>query len=236
MHLIYIDDSKEKPVYAFSGIAVPAESWAEVFASIKSYRKQLRDSDGIYIARELHATDFVSGRGRIAPNIVPKGRRCHIFRETMSFLASINTIRVFNVAMSREDWAFERLLNRINRTMQAWKSRCVLVSDEGREEEYTKLIRKMGVYNPIPSQFGTWIDTGKETKNIPLDMILEDPFFRDSSKSYLVQMADFCAYALLRKEKHLESKNKYGLHTAFEKLDPILVKAANPKDPFGIVR
>jgi hypothetical protein len=51
-----------------------------------------------------------------------------------------------------------------------------LISDEGKEVAYTRLIRKMGVYNPIPSRMGAWPE-GTATRNIPIELILEDPVF-----------------------------------------------------------
>ena len=237
MHLIYIDDSREHPLYCFSGLVVPADQWLETFCAVKKWRRGLKDSDGIYVTKELHAWKFVSGRGAISPQIVTKSRRCQIFRESMSFLADLTQVRLFNVCLDyRQDWAFERLLNRINRTMQAWGSHALLICDEGNEANYTRLVRKMGVFNPIPSQFEVWKDTGKKTRNIPIERIIEDPFFKQSDRSYFIQLADFCAYALLRKEKPLQSKLKYGLHNMFELLEPICVKEAHPRDPFGIIR
>lgn len=236
MHIIYIDDSKDGENYVFSALAVPVNHWGGVFNSVKQWRAQLRETDGIFVRKEFHATDFVAGRGRLANDYVSKWRRSQIFHSHMELLASINEISLFNVFLDREDWAFERLLNRINRTMQEWDSYAILLCDEGKESEYTKLVRKMSVHNPIPSKFEVWLDTGKRTRNIILDRIIEDPIFKDSKSSYLVQSADFCAYALLRKEVQLQSKNRYRIHRAFEKLEPICVKETNPKDPFGIIR
>jgi hypothetical protein len=61
--------------------------------------------------------------------------------------------------------AFERLANRINTAVGAWGSHALLISDEGKEATYTRLIRKMGVFNPIPSQMGEWPE-GTATRNI----------------------------------------------------------------------
>ncbi len=120
--------------------------------------------------------------------------------------------------------------------MKAADSQALLICDEGKEADYTRLVRKMSVHNPIPSRFGTWVGSSKTTKNIPLDRIIEDPFFKDSKKSYFIQMADFCAYSLLRKERPLASKTAYGLDKAFALLGPRCVKVANRNDPFGIIR
>ena len=152
-------------------------------------------------------------------------------------MSHLSSMRLFNVCVANhQDWAFERLINRINRTMQAWGSHALLICDEGKEADYTRLVRKMCVHNPIPSRFGVWQDTGNSTRNIPIDRIIEDPFFKKSDKSYFIQLVDFCAYALLRKEKPIPSKSKYGLHEAFQQLEPICVKEACPRDQFGIIR
>ncbi len=128
------------------------------------------------------------------------------------------------------------MLNRINRTLKAWGSYAVLICDSGKEIAYTRAVRRMAVYNPIPSQFGVWLDTGASWKNIPLDRIVEDPLFKDSAQSYYVQLVDFAAYALLRRERPIPSRTKYGLDTAFNLLSPILVREARPRDPDGIIR
>ena len=237
MHLIYIDDSQDKPHYIFSGVAIPEDRWAATFAATQDWRRQLKATDGINVTNELHAVDFVSGRGNIGSQIVTKWRRCEIFKEGLSLIASQNGVSVFNVALkNHQDWAFERMLNRINRTMEELGSYALLICDEGKEADYTRLVRKMSVFNPIPSQFGVWRDTGQDFKNIPIDRIIEDPFFKESDKSYFIQMADWCAYALLQRERPIASRKKYNLHKAFDRLAPVCVLAANRKDPLGIIR
>ncbi|MDH3405621.1 MAG: DUF3800 domain-containing protein [Gammaproteobacteria bacterium] len=235
MHIVYIDDSNHPPIYTFSAIVIEAERWRTVFNTIKTWRSELKKTDNIDVYREFHAVDFISGHGKLGPAIVVKWRRCEIFKAGLSLLANQEGVSLFNVCLNRQDWAFERLLNRINRTMQVWDSNAILICDQGKEAEYTALVRKMGVYNPIPSRYCVWPD-GHQNRNIPIDRIIEDPFFKISTRSFLIQMADFCAYALLRREVQLASKNKYGLHKAFELLGPICFKDANQKDQFGIIR
>ena len=83
--------------------------------------------------------------------------------------------------------------------------------------------------------FGAW-GSGEPTKNIPTDRVLEDPFFRVSDQSLFIQLVDFCAYALLRREKPTPRTLKYGLQTAFNELASRLVLEASTKDPEGIIR
>jgi hypothetical protein len=237
MHICYIDDSGDNSVRVFSALALPVDGWSAALNQFHEYRRKLKKRDGIYVRVEFHATEFVSGRGKIAPAAVPKGARCRIFNETLIEITNLPGIHLFNAAAPKaeETRIFERMLNRINRTMVAWDSKCILVSDDGKD--YTGLLRKMRVHNPIPSQFQIWPD-GSPNRNIVLDRIIEDIFFRDSRRSYFIQMADFCAYALLRSENQLPSKNKYGLNKSFDLLTPICLPQCFAKDPrkLGIIR
>lgn len=237
MHLTYIDDSRDEHMCVFSALAVPAAEWRNAFAQVRQFRRDLRRTDGIFVYKEFHATDFVAGRGQIADRVVPKGRRVSIFLDALRLVATLPGARLFNAVFppAEDERAFERLLNRINRTMQAWDSRTILIVDEGKEAAYTRLARRMGVYNPIPSRFGAW-PGGTATRNIPIERIIEDPFFKESQQSYFIQLVDFCAYVLLRRERPIPSKTRYGIHQAFNLLQPILVLEASQQDPEGIIR
>jgi hypothetical protein len=129
----------------------------------------------------------------------------------------------------------ERLLNRIERTVAAWGSQAVLIFDEGEEKYNTALVRKMRVFNPIRSMYGAW-PGGDLYKNIPLVMIVEDPVYRQSHRSYFIQLADFCAYALLQKEKPTPSRIPFGLQVSFHTLADVLVFEAHRPDKYGIIR
>lgn len=125
---------------------------------------------------------------------------------------------------------------RIDQRLNIYKSRAVIFADEGRELEITKALRKMHVFNPIPSQFGGW-PTGA-TKNITTERIIDDPVFKPSDRSYLIQMADCVAFALLKSEvTPTPNIARYGIETMFDDtLRGICFKPASPRDPLGIVR
>jgi len=152
-------------------------------------------------------------------------------------VASLKGVRLFNAIApkAQETLIFERLMNRINKNMERSGSNAIIIHDEGKD--YTGLVRKLCVYNPIQSQYGRWPD-GSAFKNIPLDHILEDIVFRDSGDSYFIQLADFCAFALFRCEHPLDSKRKYRLETAFEELHGICIPQCYRADPkrLGIIR
>jgi hypothetical protein len=95
----------------------------------------------------------------------------------------------------------------------------------------------MHVYNHIPSRFGVW-QSGKPTMNITTDRVIEDPIFKRSDRSYMVQLADCVAFSLLKREvPPTPNILKYGIHEMFDKaLASVCFRPASPKDPLGIVR
>lgn len=240
MHIAYIDESKDvqSNTYIFSALLVSDKAWMNVYESLLKFRRDLKNSDGIYVRKELHAWKFTSGRGEICkpPLFVSKRRRCEIFKEFLQLAAELPGTMLLNSVCNNIEWALERLLNRINRTMQELDSSAILVFDEGDQVAVTKMVRRLRLYNYIPSQYGFWPEAGNSAKNIPLRLTIDDPFFRDSSSSYFIQLSDFIAYALMQKERPIESKQALGLDKAFEILEPICHKKAHPKDPYGIIR
>lgn len=126
---------------------------------------------------------------------------------------------------------------RIGERLGVYRSRAVIFADEGREYEITKALRKMHVFNPIPSQLGGWA-SGSYTKNITTDRIIEDPVFKRSDRSYFIQLADCVAYALLKREvPPTPVIARYKIDEMFEDiLSGVCYKAASPRDPLGIVR
>jgi len=236
MHICYLDDSGSEHRRVFSLLMVHESEWHACFQQLRDMRRKIRDSDGIFVKKELHATEFVSGRGRIANQSISKARRVEIFNECLRDIAQLPKVRIINACGPKhsEMRLFERLLNRTQRAMSGWNSRALCICDEGKD--YNHLLRKMGVYNPIPSRFGCWPEG--ETRNVTLDRIVEQLFYRRSQDSRFIQAADFCAYALLRSEEHLPSKNALGLHESVKHITPIFQTAAYGADPkkLGIIR
>ena len=206
MHLTYIDDSGDEELCVFSALTIRADKWNFCLKEIKNFRHDIQTSDGISIYREFHAWQFVSGRGKIADGIVPKGRRCQIFKQTLQMVSMLPEARLFNTVFPAKasEPAYEALLGSINQNLQQQDSHAILICDEGKETIHTKLVRRM-----------------QTLENGAIDRILEDPFFKQSDQSYFIQLSDFCAYALLRQERPIASKTKYGLDQAFNLLESI---------------
>jgi len=129
------------------------------------------------------------------------------------------------------------IVEQLERRLSLYRARGVMIADEGREYEITRALRKMHVFNPIPSRYGTW-PTGDYTRNITTDRIIEDPVFKRSDRSYFVQLADCVAYALLKREvTPTANVLRYGINGMFEQtLTGVCFKPASKSDPLGIVR
>jgi hypothetical protein len=246
VEIAYIDESYDANAFAMSALIIPVHGWRDAFSHLQAYRKYLKGKHGIFSGKEFHATDFVAGRGRIGPAVVPKGLRAEIFKEYLlvhtqiAGAAVISGIRPLDGRphTSVHSKAFSRIQERLQRRCVDLNSHALIIADEGRAVELQKVARRSRVWNPVGSQFGAWED-GSAFKNIPNERLVEDPVFKASHQSYFLQSADFIAFALLKSEvPPTQHVKKYGLASAYELLEPICVKEASRKDPrrLGIVR
>ncbi len=241
MRLIYIDDSADEKSYVFSALCVPDANWKSSFDLLRDQRRSFRERYGVLVRKEFHATEFVAGRGQLSTTrTVSKYERSLMFRETIEMISNMEGLRIINACGPKAEKMrlFERMLNRINTLLNKANEKGLLIIDEGSESEYLRLARKMGVYNPIPSRYGNWLGEKSSHTNLPINQIVEDPFFKDSKSSFFLQAADFVAFSLLRNENQIPSRNKYGIHECFPLLYSVLVKEAYGKDPrkLGIIR
>ncbi|HUT97478.1 MAG TPA: DUF3800 domain-containing protein [bacterium] len=243
---MYLDESEEKiphlqKRFVVSALCVPEYTWLETFRQIKEFRHRLKIDYGIFIRKELHATDFLVGRGVISDRMVTKYERSFIYQNSLLLLNSMDWLSVINVSLTPiegrvlEYEAIERMFNRIHRAVIELDDYALLIFDEGKEKQITKIARKMHVFNKIPSMYGSW-QNGSRSKNITIDRILEDPFFKPSASSYFIQLVDFIAYSLLRHDNPTTRIKEYGLHKAFYLLSDILNTKASRYDDFGVVR
>jgi hypothetical protein len=234
VYLAYVDDSSDAKLACFSAIVLPASAWLRLLNETLDFRRSLKRSDGIHITKEFHATKFVAGRGNLGA-LVTKNRRARIFDETLDFIASRTNVRILNTCVPRahETRAFERLVDRLN--VGAGKhippTHVMIISDEGKN--YNSLVRRMRRYNPVHSRFGAWA-SGGIVQNRPITRVVEDIVYRDSRHSQFIQLADFCAFALLRSENPVASRSYYGLDKSFDRLRAVLQTKAFAKDPRGL--
>ena len=206
MHFVYIDDSGDGTIACFSALIIPADAWRASLDHLLGTRRAMRDSDGIRMKVEMHATDWNGGKGELARIPISKERRAQLYNFFLSGISMLPGAQLINVSvpLGEQLRGFSYLLNRIQKNMQVAGSQAIIFCDEGKS--YDSLRRRQGQYNYIPSAHGRW-PGGRTSKNIPIDRIIEDIVYRNSAKSIFIQAADACAYALLRRERPIPTKN-----------------------------
>jgi hypothetical protein len=216
---------------------LPVEVWLKAFNFLIETRRKMKASHGIYTRTELHATDWIGGRGNVAPGTVVRTERVKLFNFMLAQIVKLPGVNILNAHGPRasEDELFKRLIQRIENTAKARKSHALVISDEGKNYDF--LLRKMRRHNYIPSALGAWAD-GSSSKNIPAEHLVEDIVYRDSKRSLFIQAADFCAFSLLRFEDPTPKAISMGFDQSFLILEPALLKIAFKADPrkLGIIR
>ena len=119
----YVDESYDAERFCLSAISIRHSHWRDCFRRVQQHRRLLKEDHGIFIRKEIHAHEFVGGRGRVADRVVGKHSRSRIFHGLLRLVAELPDVWVFNVCLERKGRrdpeldAWDRLLNRIERTM-----------------------------------------------------------------------------------------------------------------------
>lgn len=245
LHLIYVDESYDQSRFVMTGLVVEDASWRAVFNATKAFRQRLKADYGIRLSAELHAKDFVRDcSDGVSIRKLSQSERRHIFDLVLAHMSS-QPIALLNVCLDVARFggvtathriAVERLANRVQTMTRVAGSYAIGIFDEGKEAEVRRLVRRMSVYNPIPSAFGGWTN-GTGMKNIVLDRFLEDPFFKSSHASYFLQLVDFAAWSLLKREVAPSPFiARFEYQRAHQLLEPICFRPASRNDRLGIVR
>ncbi len=125
----YVDESYNADRFCLSALAIRHDKWRECFQRVQQHRRLLKEDHGIFIRKEIHAHEFVGGRGRISNDIISKHTRSRIYHGLLRLVAELPEVMVFNVCLEtkgRKDPqldAWDRLLNRIERTMLFFEQR-----------------------------------------------------------------------------------------------------------------
>lgn len=95
----YVDESYDREKFCLSAISVRHNRWRECFDRVQQHRRLLNQDHGIFIRKEIHAHEFVAGRGRISDEIIGKHARSRIFHGLLMLVAELPEVAVFNVCI-----------------------------------------------------------------------------------------------------------------------------------------
>lgn len=213
----YADESDDKKSYVLTCVAIPTlgatiadcpVEWDGYFEKAQAWRRDLKDSFGIPVRKELKGSKLATGRN----SYLPRRGRLHGERAIEAYAHALKGLEflpseaLFSIVCDRStrlyghtrlEASLYAMLQRVQRKCEAEKTAALLFFDEG-HAEYRRLFRRAKKHLPTGSNQGAWAD-GSSTRSIPMDHVLKDANFKDSKQSLFIQIADIVAYATLMK-------------------------------------
>jgi Protein of unknown function (DUF3800) len=123
VRFFYVDESHDDNKFCLSAISIRHSDWKECFDEVRAHRVRLSTDHGMFLRKEIHAHEFVAGRGQPSRRPLGKWQRSRIFLGMLQLVARLPIMQVFNICLDRRGLpdpqmtAWDRLLNRIERTM-----------------------------------------------------------------------------------------------------------------------
>jgi hypothetical protein len=263
MYIMYVDESGDPGVhnsptnyFILSALVLHESCWRSALDELISFRKHLRDTTGLKLREEIHATHFINKPGKMQR--IPRHQRLDIIKQCIDWVAlRTSNIKVISVVINKrpgsysnsEDVfyiAWETLIQRYENTIKACNfcrparypagftglDNGLIISDNTDSFRLTKLVRKMRRYNSVPNDRSFFADG---SRNLPLNFIAEDAFMKDSAVSYFHQVVDVIAYCARQiYEPNAYMKKKGGVNF-YRRLTPVILRQANPRHHLGIV-
>lgn len=208
LHITYIDESGDtgsrpaggSQTYTLSSVAVPADTWADVFDELVKFRRHLRDRFRLPMRAEVKASWLMRGSGDLRPLGLNDSERRAIFDLHMKFLAwhDLSTFAVVidkpasrppNKDVSEVAWA--TMFQRLERFATKGGGPIVITHDEGDDVRIRKHARRRRRFGTAGGAFGGALRND-------FRLMVDDPTPKNSKESYFVQLADLVAYAAFR--------------------------------------
>lgn len=253
MYLMYVDESGDPGLanspsryFVLSGLVIHELTWLATLDALIDFRRRMRTAFDLKLREEIHAAHFINKPADLKR--IPRNDRLTILRHFADEIARLPELSVINIVVDKagkpDDYdvfanAWQALIQRFENTIVYRNfpgpnnpdERGMVFADGQPSKQLTGLLRRMRRHNPIPSQLA-----GAGYRNIHLKKVIEDPVYRDSRHSLLVQAADLCAFLLYQKF----APNKYMRRNSganyFARIEPVLCRVASLRDPHGIVR
>lgn len=249
---MYVDESGDSglmnsPVdyFVLSGLVVHELRWNNLLDELIKFRRYLKAKKGLKLRDEIHGSNMINKPGELKR--IKRNDRVDIMKKCLIWLAGQCDINIINVVVDKRgktddvfEIAWKALIQRFENTIrnrnfpgpQNPDDKGMILPDRTDNKKLQMILRKMRRYNVIPNYQNLF---GVGGRNLTLEFIIEDPFFKESAHSYFIQMTDLIAYYVRQLyEPNVYFKKKGGAKY-FYKLDPILCKHASRSHQYGIV-
>jgi hypothetical protein len=262
MFFIYIDESGDdgipgsSPAFINTAVQIQSTDWDSANKAFLDFRTRLEKNTKLSRQYELHINRLISRKKPYDVLQLSDDEITTIIFETAKFIATmpilcttvvIDKTRLRNSYTNVFNSGVDRLINRINVTIAVQykhltdqEQQFLIFCDEGRNNNWVKLINNMKVSNKI------YVPDKKNYIKIPLDKLIEDPIPRNSSKSNFLQIADFVVtmhhkYHMLSHETPRPSSRRG--YITFEMIDSVMktllpvmnLDATKSNHPYGCV-
>jgi Protein of unknown function (DUF3800) len=257
MFIAYYDETGDdgyphysSPIFVLTATYISATHWKQTFLSIQDFRRDLANRYRLPVKTELHAKPFLLNKKIYLGMNISDDERVAIIGEFCDFIAS-QPIRIINVVINKKTitvidypvleksltYSIQGIENDLVRNYNS--ANFLIISDEGRLVPMRTITRKIQVDNPISAP-GT-------SDRQEIQLLIEDPFARESKDSYFIQMSDlvgFVVYMHMLKELNVGEYhnrmpplvNEILIRGWLNRLTPSLnLEAASQQHGYGIV-
>ncbi len=253
MYLMYVDESGDAGLtnsptryFVLSGLIIHELRWQTNLDILISFRNRMRRSFGLRLREEFHSSHMISSPGDLKR--IKRNDRLTMIRAFSKEIPKMIDVNIINIVIDKQnkpvnfdvfEAAWNALIQRFENTISYRNfpgptnsdERGFIFCDHTDDKKLFQMLRRMRRYNPIPHQKSY----GSGFRNLPLHYIIEDPSFRDSSKSYFIQAVDLVAFLLYQRLSPNSYIIKKSAQNYFNNLKPVLCKVASSNDPDGIV-
>jgi len=258
MIIAYFDEAGDdgfpiysSPLFVLSCVYFHYQDWQSNFQKFKCFKSYLSSKYHFPFYQEIHAREFLTGKGIISQLNYSDTTRVKIIGEIVEFIAEMD-FQIINVVINKTviktadyqvlDKAFTYAIQRIENDLNSLdpSSRFMIITDPGRLIKMRTTARKIQQINFLPSRHypGSY---RQEIKRM-----IEDPLPKDSKESYFIQMADLVSFIVYHYMRAKLSIGKFPnrmpcevtdllIEAWLEKIKPRLNLKASGSSPFGIV-
>ncbi|MCD6361772.1 MAG: DUF3800 domain-containing protein [Armatimonadetes bacterium] len=255
MYLMYVDESGDcgltnspSQYFVLTGLVVHESAWLKSLDELVQFRQFLKGAYGLGVRDEIHASRFVVRPGEHLADI-PKHDRLAILGAFANRLGHMVQFSMITVIVDKQgkpatydvfDNAWRALLQRFENTIHYGNfpgpnhadETGMVFPDHTNDKGLTTLLRRMRRWNPVPNTVGF----GGGYRNLRLQLVIEDPSFRDSGHSYFIQAANLAAYLVYQSLAPNSYMRKKGGSAYYQRLQPIFCKVASTRHPLGFVQ
>ncbi len=247
MYLMYVDESGDpgmsaaspSPYFVLTGLVVHELDWHSYLQQILDFRKLVDHEFHFPAGAEMHAGPLIYN----SASKIPVGKRLNIIRDFADKLATMDNLRIINVAIKKRRKppsydifavAWRTLIQRFEDTLEernfpgpkSYAEKGMIFPDQTSQGKLTQLLDAMRQANPHRK--------GAAREQAIVNMV-EEPVFCNSATSHYIQAADVASYLAYQYLAPNTIMKHYTGYNYFTRLDPVLLKAASNKALDGIV-